>query len=154
MKTLVLGLGNPILGDDSAGFGVVKALEGRIDPEQVTLMEASLGGLNLLDIMVGYNKAIIVDAIQTRNGKPGQIYRLEPSVFNTTRRVASSHDVTLTTAIELGKQLGVDMPQDVVIFAIEVREVGTFTEQLTPEVERAIPICAEMILKELRQSSP
>ena len=104
----------------------------------------------MLDLLAGYDKAIIIDAIQTVGGKAGQIYRLEPEAFNTTRYASSPHDVNFATALELGKKLGVPLPQQIVIFAIEVEDVITFSEKCSPEVERAIPVCVEVVRKELK----
>ncbi len=153
MKTLVLGLGNPILGDDSVGLRVTRALEGVLNKEQVTIIEASLAGLDFLDLVTGYDRAIIIDAIQTREGKAGQVYRLEPEAFDTTLHAASPHDVNFTTALELGKKLGLALPQQIVIFAIEVENVTSFSEECTPEVERAIPVVTDMVMAELATSS-
>lgn len=149
MKTLVLGLGNPILSDDGVGPQVARELEGRLDQPEVTVTETSLAGLSLLDLLVGYDRAIIIDAIQTAGGKAGQIYRLEPESFNATRHAATPHDVNFATALELGNQLNLALPRQIDIFAIEAADVTTFSEECTPEVERAIPACAEMIIQEL-----
>jgi len=153
MKTLVLGLGNPILGDDSVGLRVTRALTGRFTPGEVTVLEASLAGLNLLELLADFDKAIIIDAIQTKEGKAGQIYRLEPEAFAPPNRLATSHNVDFTTVLELGKKLGLSLPQQIVIFAIEVKNVASFSEECTPEVERAIPVVTRMVMKELSTSS-
>jgi hydrogenase maturation protease len=147
MKTLVLGLGNPILGDDGVGIRVARALEGRLNRPEITVMETSTAGLGLLDLLAGYDRAIIVDAIQTGEGKVGQVYQLEPEAFNSTRHAASPHDVNLATALELGGRLGINLPKEIVIFAIEVENVTSFSEQCTPEVGRAIPICVDRVIQ-------
>jgi len=149
MKTLVLGLGNPILSDDAVGHRIVEELEGKVDQQKVTLMETSVAGLSLLDLLAGYDKAIIIDAIQTVGGEAGQIYRLDPEALDFTRHSASPHDVNLATALELGKRLELSLPQQIVIFAIEVVDTSTFSEECTPEVRRAIPACVEMVIQEL-----
>ena len=148
-KTLVLGLGNPILSDDSVGLRIARVLEGTLKQQEVTVMEVSLAGLNLLELLVGFDKAILVDAIQTIGGKAGQIYRLEPEAFDTIRRAATSHDINFTAALELGKKLGLALPQQIVIFAVEVKNVSSFSEDCTPEVECAIPVVADMVTREL-----
>ncbi len=109
-KTLILGLGNPILSDDGVGPAVARELEGKFDPKEATVIEASLGGLNLLDLLPGHDRVIIIDAIKTEGGRAGQIYRLNPEALATTRHTASPHDVNLATALELGKRLGLAMP--------------------------------------------
>ncbi|MBA7634936.1 hypothetical protein ES703_42535 [subsurface metagenome] len=151
MRTLVLGLGNPILSDDGVGIWVAKELESKLDQQEVTVMETSLAGLNLLDLLVSYDKAIIIDAVQTVGGKAGQIYRLEPSTFDATRHTATPHDVNFATALELGNRLGLALPQQIIIFAIEVANVSSFSEECTPEVERAVPVCVEKVFEELRR---
>ena len=152
MKTLILGLGNPILSDDGVGIRVARALEGRLNQQEVTVMETSMAGLNLLDLLVNFDRAIIIDAIQTVGGKVGQIYQLEPSAFDATRHAATPHDVNFATALELGNKLDMALPQQIVIFAVEVENVSSFSEECTPEVERAIPVCVEKIIKELNSS--
>jgi len=152
VKTLVLGLGNPILSDDSVGIHVARALEGRLSHQDITVMETSMAGLNLLDLLTGYDRAIIIDAIQTKEGKAGQIYRLEPEEFNATRYATTTHDVDFATALELGKQLGLALPQQITIFAIEVENVSSFSEECTPQVVAAIPVCVKMIIQELNES--
>ena len=149
MKTLVLGLGNPILTDDGVGPQVAKDLEGRLNQQEITVMEGSLGGLNLLDLLVGYDRAIIIDAIETVGGKAGQIYRLDLEAFDATRHAASVHDINFATALELGKRLGLALPQQIDIFAIEVVDTSRFSEKCTPKVSEAIPLCVETIVQEM-----
>jgi hydrogenase maturation protease len=150
VKTLVLGLGNPILSDDGVGPAIARELESKIDPRVTTVAEASLGGLNLLDLLVGYDRVIIIDAIKTAGGRPGQIYRLDPAALTTTRYAGSPHDVNLVTALELGKKIGLKMPQKIDIFAIEVSDTVNFREECTPAVAAAIPACVAMVLRELK----
>jgi len=149
MKTLVLGLGNPILSDDAIGLRVVEELEGNVGQQKVTLREASVAGLGMLDLITGYDRAIIIDAIQTIEGEAGRIYRLDPEELDFTRHAASPHDVNLATALELGKRLGLSLPQQIVIFAIEVADASTFSEECTPKVREAIPVCVSMIIEDL-----
>jgi len=153
MKTLILGLGNPILSDDGVGIHIARALEGKLNQQEITVMETTMAGLSLLDLLTGYGKAIIIDAIQTREGKVGQIYRLEAEAFDATRHAATPHDVNFATALELGKRLGLALPQQIVIFAIEVEDVTTFSERCTPEVEPVIPVCVEKVIQELNGDS-
>ena len=69
---LVLGLGNPILGDDAVGIFVAREIK-RLAGERtgVTVKEASVGGFDLLDLLEGYRGAVIIDAIKTAGGRPG-----------------------------------------------------------------------------------
>ena len=149
MKTLILGLGNPILSDDGVGLRVARALEDRLDWPDITVMETSVAGLDFLDLLAGYDRAIIIDAIQTREGRVGQIYKFEPEAFDATRHVSTPHDVNFATALELGNRLGLPLPQQITIFAIEVANVSSFSEECTTEVMAAIPDCVAMVIEEI-----
>ena len=100
-------------------------------------------------MLAGYDKAIIVDAIRTVGGKVGQVYKLEPHMLDATRHAGSPHDVDFATALELGSRLGLGLPRQIVIFAIEVADTATFSEDCTPKVRQAIPKAVEMIVEEL-----
>ena len=150
MKTLILGLGNPILADDGVGPRVARELEGRLDLQEATVMETSLAGLDMLGLLAGYDRAIIIDAIQTNGGKAGQIYQFKPEAFNATRHAASPHDVNFATALELGRKLNLPLPQQITIFGIEVKDVTSFGTECTPEVMKSVPACAAMVIQELR----
>ena len=153
MKTLILGTGNPILSDDGVGIWVARVLEGRLNQQEITVTETSMAGLNLLDLLVNFDRAILIDAIQTLGGKVGQVYRLEPETFDATRHIATPHDINFATALELGNKLGLALPHQITIFAIEVEDVTTFSEECTPEVEHAIPVCVERVIQELNGGS-
>lgn len=149
MKTLILGIGNPILSDDGVGCKVAQRLEERLRRRSdITVKETSLSGLSLLEEMAGYERLIIIDAIQTKGGKPGAIYKLSPSDFKI-GHMAIIHDMGLFSALELGRKLGMDMPREVVIFAIEAKDMTTFSEECTPEVKKAIPKAVERMVKEM-----
>ncbi|HID62659.1 MAG TPA: hydrogenase maturation protease [Anaerolineae bacterium] len=152
LKTLVLGLGNPILTDDGVGIKVVRALRPRVDDPQVTLHESSRGGLNLLDILAGYDRAIIVDAIQTRGGTAGDVYHLRASDFEPCLHVSCAHSVDFATALELGRKIGLRLPRDITIVAVEVQDVITFGEECTPLVQVAINTAVDTVLQELESA--
>ncbi len=154
MKTIVLGLGNPILTDDAAGLRVAGAIRQKNRRPDVFIEEAGVGGLELLEILSGYDKAIIIDVIQTPGLKAGRIHRLDASALDATRHAATPHDINFATALELGKRLGIKLPPDITIFAIEVEDVTSFGEKCTPRVEKAIPACADMVIRELGEISP
>jgi hydrogenase maturation protease len=149
MKTLVLGLGNPILSDDGAGIRVAQELGKKLNDPQITVAETSEAGLRLLDSIVGYDKVIIIDAVQTEKGQPGQIYRMEPQDFSFAKYFSSPHQINLATALELGNVLNLAMPQKITIFTVEAKDVTSFSEKCTPEVEQAIPEVVKMVLEEL-----
>jgi hydrogenase maturation protease len=149
MKTLVLGLGNSILSDDGVGIRVAHEVANQLNSPQVTVVETSAAGLSLLDCIVGYDKVIIIDAIQTEKGQAGQIYRMGTEDFSLTKHFSSPHQINLATALELGKMLNLAMPQKITVFAVEAEDITSFSEKCTSEVEQAIPEVVKMVLEDL-----
>jgi len=155
MKTLIIGLGNPILTDDGVGVKVARAVREALASEgqdEVTVTEASVGGLYLMELMTGYDRVILIDAIQTPGGQPGTIRRLTLSDLASavpTQHSASAHDVNLPTALEVGRRLGLALPEEIEILAVEAEDVITFGETCTPAVNAAIAVATQMVLHEL-----
>ena len=149
-KTLILGLGNPLVTDDSVGLRVVERLKPLLaDRVDVEVAEDYWGGLRLMERMIGFDRAIVVDAIQTGD-RPGAIHLLTPNGIPT-QRSASAHDVNLATALEFGRRAGMALPVNdrIQLVGVEVEDVLTFGEQCTPSVQAAIPSAVEAVLKAL-----
>jgi hydrogenase maturation protease len=153
MKTLVLGLGNPILSDDGVGLHVATALKATIAQPDVCVLKTELGGINLLEQLAGYERAIVIDSIKTQGGKPGNIYQLTPESLIGTRHTNSTHGIDFAATIELGKKLGMAIPKDIIIFAIEAEDVSTFSEDCGLQVKQAIPVCIDRITQILKEYS-
>ncbi len=153
MKTLVLGMGNTILCDDGIGIYVVREVAERCRREDVEFGEASVGGMRILDVVGGYDRVIMVDAIQTPDGEPGEIHRLSPRDFRLSLHAGSSHDLSLPAALALGRGMGLRLPDDddFVIVAVEVEDVLSFAEECTPAVRKAIPRAVDVVLAELEK---
>ena len=149
MKTLILCLGNSILGDDGVGLAVARRLRKTFSDPHVHIVEAGIGGIRLLDYLAGYDKAIIIDAIQTKKAKPGHIFKFTRDSLEETSHTNSTHDCGLLTALKLGTTLKMAIPLTITMYAIEVEEVDTFTENCSPAVNKASISCTELILREL-----
>lgn len=148
MKTLVLGMGNAIRGDDSAGLKVVDRLRSVITSPDVVLQESDISGLGLLETLVGYDRAVIVDAIHM-GGETGKVHRLTLNDLPTNSRAPSLHALGLARVMEMGRQIGLALPRHVVIVGIEIPTVNEFSEDCSDEVSRAIPVAVEMVLREM-----
>jgi hydrogenase maturation protease len=154
MKTIIIGIGNPVLTDDSVGIQVVRELGRRLqaNPDTVT-RELCAGGIRLVEEMAGFERAIIVDAIVTQDGEPGTVYVLGPSDLRKTRNTCSTHDASLVEALELGGIAGLRLPAEIRIWAIEAGDVETFGETLTEPVKRAVPKVVKSVIRYLRGES-
>ncbi len=98
-----------------------------------------------MDVLSGYTRAIIIDAMQT-GAAPGTVRRFSLADLPRTRNLASSHDADLPTALGAGKALGMSLPEEIIIFGIEAAEVENFGEELTPAVARGL----EEAIKQVR----
>jgi len=152
MKGLVLGIGNPIIGDDGVGFRVIEALEADPPPGDVTLTASDVSGFAILDYIIDNDEVVIVDAIQTVNGRPGDIYRLSLDDFRVTKHTPSAHDMDLPTALELGRILNMQLPGKISIVAIEIPDAYEFSNDLTPPVQAAVPPAVQMVKEILAES--
>ena len=146
MKTLILGIGNPILTDDGAGIKIAQRL--KIEKPGLEVIETSEVGLALLELITGYDKVIIIDSIKTENGKPGELYKLKLADLKPSGYFPSSHGIDIATAVELGQRVGYKMPEHISLYAVEVKDNSTFSEDCTQEIEKKIPVIAKRIMKQ------
>ena len=152
MKTIVLGIGNLILGDDGVGVHVVNEVKKHINSPNITVDEAITGGMNLLDLLLGYDKAIIIDAVKSKDSKKGEVKRIKLSDF-TTMHSCNPHDVSLIEAIEMAKKLGEDrIPKEIIIIGIMMEEIPCeFGEELSEKIVAAVPKAVKMTLNEIKK---
>jgi hydrogenase maturation protease len=148
LKTIILGLGNPLFGDDAVGLMVARAVKARITRTDIEAVEASVAGLDVIDIIADYEKAIIIDAVQTTRNKPGTIHRLDLNQLSETN-AGCAHSIDFLRSIILGRKLGLALPNSISVIGIEVENAGDLKEECTPLVKAAIPVCIEMIMAEL-----
>jgi len=152
MKTIVLGIGNLILGDDGVGVHVANELKKHIKSPDITVDEAITGGMNLLDLILGYDKAIIIDAVKSENSEKGEVKRILLNDF-TTMHSCNPHDVSLSEAINMAEKLGEDrIPKEIVIIGIMMKQIPCeFGEELSEKIAAAVPKAVEMTIKEIEK---
>jgi hydrogenase maturation protease len=146
MRTLILGLGNDLYGDDAVGCQVVLQLlaerEAGKEPwaslEQVEMEACGLTGLKLLDVIAGYERVIIIDTIKKDDPETGRISVLKGGDL---RHIPgpSVHYVSIPQALEIGRQAGMEVPTEVDIIAVEAKTLYRMGEGLTEEMTEAIP---------------
>jgi hydrogenase maturation protease len=150
LRTVIIGIGSLLRGDDAIGIRVAEAIEREALPPDVKVVTTTAAGLALLDLLTGYERALIIDAIQTRQGKPGEVYRLGLDDLPAPLHSFTVHDVSLRSALDIGRKMGLPLPGETVIFAIEVADVTPLRENCTPQVEGAISNAVSLLLNELR----
>lgn len=160
LKTLIIGLGNPILGDDGVGWVVAQEVERQLSSvvatrsggeSSVTIECLSLAGISLMERMIGYERVILIDSLNTGRHPQGAVvtFSLDSLEDLTYGHSASAHDLSLKRALELGRCMGAALPADVAVqvVAIEAVHVYDFTEELTPPVAAAVPQAVQAVMK-------
>jgi hydrogenase maturation protease len=142
-KCVVIGIGNPYLQDDRAGVVVVEQLEQDNLPCQTEVVYTV--GFEVMDKVRGFERAIIVDACKLGN-EPGSILEVTVDDIFTTHALVNSHAITLGTTLKTGYVcFPEEMPEDIRIILIEVKDIKEFTQQMSPEVEQATTEVVERI---------
>lgn len=135
-RTLVLGLGNELAGDDAVGLLVARALLVELDGV-ADVVESSASGLALIEILAGYDRAVIVDAILTGRAPPGTI--TEMGMADVGRVVApSTHQAGLPELAAVASRLGLGFPSETAVFAVEVVDPYTLGVGLSEPVAAAL----------------
>ena len=152
MRTIVLGVGNQILGNDGVGVHVANIVKKQVNDPNITIDEAITGGMNLLDLLIGYDKAVIIDAVKSEDEEHGEVRRIPISDFNTMHS-CNPHDVSLIEAIEMAKKMGEEkIPKEIVIIGVMMKEIPCeFGEILSDEIAAAVPEAVDLTLNEIKK---
>jgi len=148
VATIVLGVGNPICGDDAVGLHVVRALPDQIQDADVVVEEALTGGLPLVERLAGYEHAVIVDSIRDSEADLGDVRRLTPAMF-TAATDSHPHGIDFGTALAYLKKIDGEVP-DIVVVGVVIGDCD-LAEQLSPAVAAAVPRAVDMVLAELQR---
>ena len=148
-KTLIFGIGNPYRCDDAVGIKVVQEIAKQIDTSDIDVKWGSIDGVAILDEVVGYDRVIFVDSVKTGKGKPGDIYKIKHASEGKTGSF-TSHGIDFLTALRVGENFKLSMPRQIDIFAVEIKDNTSFSEQCTEEVSKSIPELVHLIIAEIK----
>lgn len=160
LATLVVGLGNPILGDDGVGWRVADELECRLGSDSelerlvgpVEIDRLAVGGLSLMERLIGYERVVLIDA--ALDGRPAgtiAVGTLAQMDGRLTGHLDSAHDATLGAALEVGAALGAVLPETLSLVTISASRVSEFDESMTREVAAAVAPAADEVIALLRR---
>ena len=147
MKTLILGIGNPILRDDGVGLHIASELEGVFT--DVEVRATTMIDLNLLDMLADYDKVFIIDAIQTGTACVGTVRKLSPGEGSL--HLFSSHGIHFFELLQLGTDLGYRVPEIGGIYGIEIGEESIFGINLSPELMGKKKDIVREIIEDIRK---
>ena len=146
-KTLILGLGNPILSDDGVGLVVAERLRGRVDG--VDVISTPLTGLHLLDLMVGYDAVFLIDAMITTESQAGELTFIRPDEISLP--TLCSHGFNLLEILKLGKKLGLPVPELKWVYGITIGRSPAFGEEPSSQLMGKVEAIVSQIARHIRQ---
>ena len=133
---MVIGLGNPLLGDDGVGMEVASVIEKEMP--HINVKKACVGGMTLAEMIAGYKRAVIIDAIVGE--KEGEVVELD--IKNMKARSMVGHDVDFATAVKMLSRI-TEMPE-IRILGIKIGK-PCFREGLSPHIKATIPQVVEKV---------
>jgi hydrogenase maturation protease len=152
MKTLILGMGNPILSDDAVGLSLAEMLRNKIPGADVAA--SAMIGLSLFDLIMGYDTIFIIDAMTTKEGKMGELKKIGENDRCGTLHLFTSHGLNIFELMELGVQCGFEMPRLAAVYGVEIGNEVAFDESLSPELYEKLPAIAEEIIGDMMAILP
>ena len=151
MKIALIGLGNPIVGDDAIGIKVVDNIRDSFSlPEYVEIIgDVSLAGIGLVEQFRGYDKVILVDSIQTGIYPKGTVIYLKQEDYATALHISDYHNMDFFTALEFCYQVYDDIPKDIIIIGIEIISVTEFSDELSAELNEKFEEITNEVYKKI-----
>lgn len=144
MNTLVLGLGNLLLSDEGVGVHAARALAERELPPNVSVVEAGTAFLDVLPDIEKADRILLIDAMEG-GGAPGSIYRVAFDQCLHPEMLASLHGFDMSRVLFMAANT---RKPEVTVFGVEPEKIEWGTE-VSPAVQRMLPVLEDMILKEL-----
>jgi hydrogenase maturation protease len=148
VRVVVLGLGNPVLGDDAVGLHVAAEVE-RLQRENpvdgVTVLTSTRAGFELIDLLAGFTHAVVVDCLEVPDPTPGRVRRLNLTDVRGSARLVGAHEIGLADAFEFARMLGIEMPRTVEILTVDGGNTHTLSEEMTQPVIAAVATLARAV---------
>jgi hydrogenase maturation protease len=148
-KTLVLGLGNVIMGDEGVGVHVVRALEQHSLPANVECLDGGTGGFTLLEPLQSAGRIILIDAAADGN-PPGTVTRTTPKFSRDYPPTLTAHDIGVKDLLDVFYIQGGG--PNVVLYAITIDPQQPISMELSPEIAKTAEVAVAEILAELGSS--
>lgn len=150
-RSVIVGLGNPLRGDDGVGQEILEVLSGRRDlRERADILDGGVAGMTTLLLLKGYDEAVIIDAADIRR-PAGEWIRISADDLalpaGGTLRFSAIHEVNLRDVIIIGRTLEM-LPARTFIYAVQPLEFD-MKRGLSEPVRQSIPGVVQAILNEM-----
>jgi hydrogenase maturation protease len=150
-STLILGLGNILMGDEGIGVHVVRALEKKELPDGVECLDGGTGGFILLEPIENADRIILIDAADDGNA-PGTVTRTMPRFSRDYPPTLTAHDIGVKDLLDAFYMQGGQ--REVILYAITIDPRQPISMDLSPAGRLAAQVAVHEILTELCSSSP
>ena len=148
-RILLLGLGNDILSDDAVGLLITQAVRQRLAGfPQIEVHEIQEMGLSLLDYIADVDQLVLIDAVQTGHAPPGFLHEFDGAQLGALP-MRWPHSLGIGEILALGKQLGLAVPEYVLVFGVEVLDPLTVSTDMTPALRDALPGLVQQVIQRL-----
>ena len=148
-RTLILGLGSSIRGDDGVGIYLANKLKTKFIAPSIDVLASEETGYRLLDLLEDYQRLIVIDSIEGCLTRKFAL-RLTAKDFQIKSKPSSSHQVGIFNLIKIGKRLGLSMPSRVIIYGIPIeRQKDRFNQMISKKIKKTIPKLFSLIKKEV-----
>lgn len=149
-KTLILAIGSVLRGDDGVGAAVIDALQDAELPPDVDTLDGGTPGFEMLLLMQGYERVIVVDAADMGRN-PGEWLRFTPDEVRLQARDmylrGTLHYAGLAEALSLGSAMGM-LPGEIIVYGVQPESIDWVSE-LSPAVQAAVPAVCDDLLQAL-----
>jgi hydrogenase maturation protease len=142
---LVLGIGNPLMGDEGVGIRIISILmRGFEFPSAVELMDAGTMGIGMLGVLKDREFVLVVDAIDGTGHPPGTVVLLSPQDLAPNQILHSLHDQKLVDVLEAAHVAGIAIEAE--CLGVQIARIEQWVTDLSPEVEEALPGAVQAVL--------
>ena len=145
-KSLVLGVGNLLMGDEGVGVAAIRYLEHLGMDAEAELVDGGTSGFHLLDLFRDQEHLILIDAA-TDDHPPGTVSLIQPRYASDFPPSLTAHDIGLKDLLESAALLGYWPRVDLI--TISIANLSNMTMELSPEVAAALPRIAELVQRRL-----
>ncbi len=135
-STLILGIGNYLMGDEGIGVHVANRLEREDGLDGVEVIDGGTGGFHLLSYLENFDHVILIDATLDGN-KPGTIRMIKPKFAKDFPPAMSTHDIGLKDMVSALQLL--DKMPEIDLFVVSIESIQQQGIELTPEIEAIVP---------------
>ncbi len=148
IKTLILGLGDPGFAEERMGLDVARGLHAALRDPSIDIIETPASGVDLLGVVAGYRKVVVVDCVQGDDWDVGELRRLGLEDLELVNARESENGAEYLATVEIPGMGGATMPQEISVYAIEVGTGAERSTELLEMAEEAVPRLVEQIVRE------